>query len=239
MGTDGFVLACALLQRRVWFGGRPPSAEGLAWRAPSISGGSGLACALHQRRVWLGVRPPSAKGLAWRAPSISEGFGLADALHQRRVWLGVRRCPTCPPSNVFGNRGTPPVPPAGAAPPAPRLGNGGGACGAVQAASLVRRGVCEGVRQTPVDPAGRRTMMERCSGGSRGPYLATAVIVRVRETPGTRTTKCPSTWATTILEAPKPMAHRRVLSGGGRGLVGEGAIDSLQVSEALIQCQRC
>ncbi len=30
--------------------------------------------------------------------------------------------PPSPPSNVFGNRGTPPVPPAGAAPPAPRWG---------------------------------------------------------------------------------------------------------------------
>ena len=30
--------------------------------------------------------------------------------------------PPSPPSNVFRNRGTPPVPPAGAAPPAPRLG---------------------------------------------------------------------------------------------------------------------
>ena len=44
-------------------------------------------------------------------------------------WLGLRRCPTGPPSNVIGNRGTPPVPPAGAAPPAPCLGNGGvGVC---------------------------------------------------------------------------------------------------------------
>ena len=32
--------------------------------------------------------------------------------------------PPGPPSNVFGNRGTPPVPPAGAAPPAPCLGVG-------------------------------------------------------------------------------------------------------------------
>ena len=55
-------------------------------------------------------------------PSISGGIGLACALLQRRVWLGGRRCPIGPPSNVFRNRGTPPVPPAGAAPPAPRLG---------------------------------------------------------------------------------------------------------------------
>ncbi len=40
------------------------------------------------------------------------------------AWLGLRRCPTGPPSNVIGNRGTPPVPPAGAAPPARCLGNG-------------------------------------------------------------------------------------------------------------------
>ncbi len=63
-----------------------------------------------------GVRPPMG----------TDGFVLACALLQRRVWLGGRRCPTGPPSNVFGNRGTPPVPPAGAAPPAPCLGNGGG-----------------------------------------------------------------------------------------------------------------
>ena len=53
-----------------------------------------------------GVRPPMG----------TDGFVLACALLQRRVWLGVRRCPTCPPSNVFGYRGCPPVPPAGAAP---------------------------------------------------------------------------------------------------------------------------
>ena len=68
MGTDGFVLACAFHQRWGWVGVRPPSAEGLAWRAPFISGGIGLACALYQRGDWLGVRPPSAEGLAWRAP---------------------------------------------------------------------------------------------------------------------------------------------------------------------------
>ena len=54
----------------------------------------------------------------------TDGFVLACALHQRRVWLGLRRCPTGPPSNVFWYRGTPPVPPAGAAPPAPCLGEG-------------------------------------------------------------------------------------------------------------------
>ena len=54
------------------------------------------------------------------------GFVLACALFQGKVWLGLRRYPTCPPSNVFRNRGTPPVPPAGAARPAPCLGEGGG-----------------------------------------------------------------------------------------------------------------
>ena len=62
-----------------------------------------------------GVRPPMG----------TDGFVLACALHQRRVWLGLRRCPTGPPSNVFRNRGTPPVPPAGAAPPAPCWGERG------------------------------------------------------------------------------------------------------------------
>ena len=59
-----------------------------------------------------GVRPPMG----------TDGLVVACALHQRRVWLSVRRCPTGPPSNVFRNRGTPPVPPAGAQPPAPCLG---------------------------------------------------------------------------------------------------------------------
>ena len=86
---------------------------------------------------------PGRMVLLWRAPSISGGSDLACAA-----------IPPAPPSNVFGNRGTPPVPPAGtkgslhpplgdrrdlrsalrgtrctpagAAPPAPGLGNGGG-----------------------------------------------------------------------------------------------------------------
>ena len=41
---------------------------------------------------------------------------MACALFQRGDWLGVRCCPTGPPSNVFRNRGTPPVPPAGLRP---------------------------------------------------------------------------------------------------------------------------
>ncbi len=59
-----------------------------------------------------GARTPASArrwgrmGLSWPAPSFGEGSGLACALLRRRVWLGLRRCPTCPPSNVFGNRGT-------------------------------------------------------------------------------------------------------------------------------------
>ena len=49
---------------------------------------------------------------------------MACALLQRGDWLGLRRCPTAPPSDVFGNRGTPPVPPAGAAPLHPAWGRG-------------------------------------------------------------------------------------------------------------------
>ena len=43
----------------------------------------------------------------------TDGLVLACALLRRRVWLGLRRCPTGPPSNVFQNRGTPPVTPGG------------------------------------------------------------------------------------------------------------------------------
>ncbi len=109
MWTDGFVLACALLQRGVWLGLRPPSAGGLAWPAPSSSGGSFGLPPFPQRGVcaW-----PAPSHLAWPAPSFSGGS----------TWP----FPTNPPSAVFENRGTPPVPPAGAAPPAPCLRNGGG-----------------------------------------------------------------------------------------------------------------
>ncbi len=51
--------------------------------------------------------------LVWPAPSFSGGSGLACAV-----------VPPGPPSNVFRNRGTPPVPPAGVTPPAPLLGRG-------------------------------------------------------------------------------------------------------------------
>ena len=55
---------------------------------------------------WVGLLRP--------APSFNGGSGLARAA-----------IPPAPPSNVFGNRGTHPVPPAEAAPPAPCLGDGG------------------------------------------------------------------------------------------------------------------
>ena len=52
------------------------------------------------------------------------GFVVACALLQRGDWLSLRRCPTGPPSNVFGNRGTRCTPGGGCA-PAPCLGDGG------------------------------------------------------------------------------------------------------------------
>ena len=67
--------------------------------------------------------------LSWPAP-LSRPHRLArpDASYPspeygagEGAYGGGRRCPTCPPSNVLGYRGTPPVPPAGAAPPAPCL----------------------------------------------------------------------------------------------------------------------
>ena len=48
-------------------------------------------------------------GITW-----ADGLVVACALLQRMVCFGLRRCPTCPPSNVFRNRGTPPAPPGGA-----------------------------------------------------------------------------------------------------------------------------
>ena len=124
------------------FGLRPPSAEGLAWRAPlshrptlrrfpeqgdtpcTPGGGCAPCTPLGGWGFRCGLRPPSAKGLAWRAPSFNEGAGLACALLQRRGWLGVRRCPTGPPSNVFRNRGTRCTPGGGCA-PCTLLGDGG------------------------------------------------------------------------------------------------------------------
>ena len=67
----------------------------------------------------LGLRRPPADG--------DGGFVLACALDQGRVWLGGRRCPTCPPSNVFRNRGTPPCTPGGGCAPCTPLGERRGA----------------------------------------------------------------------------------------------------------------
>lgn len=64
-------------------------------------------------------------------------------------------------------------------------GGGGLRGGGARLAAPPRRGVCEGVCHIPVDPAERRTMMERCLGAG--------AIVRVRESPRTRTTECPPT----------------------------------------------
>ena len=101
---------------------RPPSGEGPAWPAP-------LSHLPTLQRFWVqgdtlyprrGRAPCTLRGgrrvLLWSMPSFSGGIGI-----------GLRRCLTCPPSNAFGNRGTPPVPPAGAAPPAPCLGGRRGA----------------------------------------------------------------------------------------------------------------
>ncbi len=68
-------------------------------------------------------------GITW-----TDGIVLACAFLQRRVWFGLRRCPTCPPSNVFGYRGTR-CTPGGAAPLHPAWGKDGGPL-----ASLARGG---------------------------------------------------------------------------------------------------
>ena len=130
------------------------------------------------------------QGGCGRGSPWTDGLVLACALDQRRVWLGVRRCPTCPPSNVFRNRGTRCTPGGGggAAPPAPRLGNGralphlplstgGGtrcACwtgGLVVACALLQRGV--GLACAVVPPAHPPTFLEtggtRCTPGGAAP----------------------------------------------------------------------
>ncbi len=58
-------------------------------------------------------------GITWTG-----GLVVACALLQRGDWLGVRRCPTGPPSDAFGNRGTHHTP-AEATPPAPCVGTEG------------------------------------------------------------------------------------------------------------------
>ena len=119
-----------------WRGPRTPASARrwgwmvLSWPAPSISGGSGLACAVIPPAppsdvFWYrGSRCAPGGGWAtctllgegvwlWPAPSFSEGSGLACAASA-----------PAPPSDVFRNRGTPPVLPAGVGPPAPCLGRG-------------------------------------------------------------------------------------------------------------------
>ena len=112
--TEGLVAACALLQGRVRFGLRRYPARSALRRfpeqgdSPCTPGGGCAPC------TPLGTRMV----LLWPAPSFRGGTGLACAA-----------IPPAPPSDVFQNRGTPPVPPAGAAPPAPRLGHGWSCCG--------------------------------------------------------------------------------------------------------------
>ena len=67
---------------------------------------------LHRGYSSTIVRILQGGGGAEASPA-AEGLVAACALLQRGDWLGVRRCPTCPPSNVFRYRGSPPVPPAG------------------------------------------------------------------------------------------------------------------------------
>ncbi len=125
----------------------------LLWRAPSFSGGTGLAgavvppahpptflgtgghavppgggCALCTLLGGGGELPhlPLRTGGRTRCACWTGGLVVACALLQRGVGLACAVVPPAPPSDVFRNRGTPPVPPAGAAPPAPCLGDGGG-----------------------------------------------------------------------------------------------------------------
>ena len=73
-----------------------------------LHGGTIAQSFLFCKGVWT---LPRRRALYWRASSFSGGSGLACVT-----------IPPAPPSDVFQDRGTPPVPPAGAAPPAPRLG---------------------------------------------------------------------------------------------------------------------
>ena len=125
----------------------------LLWRAPSFSGGTGLAgavvppahpptflgtgghavppgggCALCTLLGGGGELPhlPLRTGGRTRCACWTGGLVVACALLQRGVGLACAVVPPAPPSDVFRNRGTPPVPPAGAQPPAPRLGERGG-----------------------------------------------------------------------------------------------------------------
>ena len=95
----------------------------------------------------------------------------ASVVLQRRVWLGLRRCPTGPPSNVFRNRGTPPVPPAGAAPLHPAWGRHGGS---VFSPSAGRQGRGQDAS------AGRMVLLRPVSSFSGGSGLACAVVPPAR-----------------------------------------------------------
>ncbi len=174
MGTDGFVLACALLQRGVGLAcavvppAHPPTFLGTGGHAVPPAGAAPPAPRLGNG----GALPhlPLSTGERTRCACWTGGHVVACALHQGRVWLGLRRCPTGPPSNVFGNRGTPPVPPAGAAPPAPCWGDGGGgicASGRPDPQPNLPPSTGAGTEQPP-HPAGRRS---RACVGASGRFL--------------------------------------------------------------------
>ena len=114
---------------------RRPSAEGLAWPAPlshrptlrrfwvqgdspCTPGGGCAPCTLLGGRDGGSIFSPSA-GRQGRGQDASAGrmvlLRLAPSF-SGGDWLGLRRCPTGPPSDVFRDRGTPPVPPAGLRP---------------------------------------------------------------------------------------------------------------------------
>ena len=175
--------------------GALPGRMVLSWRAPSISGGSGLACAVvppahpptfletggHAVPRGGGAAPPAPRlgngralphlplstGGGTRCACWTGGLVVACALLQRGVGLA---CAVVPPAHppTFLETGGLAVPPAGAAPPAPRLGNGGAlphlplstggrtrcACwtgGLVVACALLQRGV--GLACAVVPPA--------------------------------------------------------------------------------------
>ncbi len=131
LGNGGFVVACALLQQGGWFGGRRyPARTALQryWKQGD---------SLYPRR---GLRPlqPAWRtgGLLWLAPSFSGGVGLACAV-----------VPPAHPPTLLETGGLA-VPPAGAAPPAPCLGNGG----VVVACALLQRWGWLGGRRCPTGP---------------------------------------------------------------------------------------
>ena len=99
--------------------------------APCTPLGGGRELALAGRAPFLTF--PRVRGQGQRYPGRGAppvpcwgngGFVVACALLQRGDWLSLRRCPTGPPSNVFGNKGTRCTPGGGCA-PAPCLGDGG------------------------------------------------------------------------------------------------------------------